>query len=142
METTKPSVTMKYVDISSFEFAQAVQKISQTPVDNKTACAIHRITKQLNVVREKISKDYQEKIVELFAKRDDKGEVVRPKDNPSGFDIDETKQEEFLKAQEAFGKTEAVLATKPFSPETLKDIKLSARELEVLKELFDDNESE
>jgi hypothetical protein len=141
METMKPTVTMKYSDISSFEFAQAIQKIAQTPVDTKTACAIHRVTKALNSVRLKISADYQDKIVLMYGKKDEKGDVIRPLDNPNGFDVQEEKTEEFKKAQEDFGKTEAVLETKPLSMELLKDIKLSARDLEVLNNLFSDEET-
>src|SRR5205807_2099583 len=124
---------------SSFEFAQAIQKIHQTPVDNKTACAIHRAIKQLNKAREQISKDYQEKIVDRFAKKNEKGEVIRPSDNPSGFDVIEGQEEEFSKAQEDFGKTPFTMQTGPFTPQTFKDIKMSGRDLEVLKEFFLDS---
>lgn len=141
METTQPTVTLKYVDISSFEFAQAIQKIAQTPLDNKTACAIRRVTKSLNKVRDEISAKYQSDIVEKFAKKDEAGQVIRPKENPAGFDVAEGMEDEFVKAQEMFGKNEAVLETKAMTPELLKDIKLSARELEVLNNLFDDQEA-
>lgn len=141
MQQSQPIVTMKYADISNFEFAQAIQKIAQTPLDNKTACAIRRVTKQLNVVREKISKEYQEKIVDLYGKRDEKGTIVRPENNPAGFDVVEGKEDEFVKAQEEFGKTAADLLTSPLTPDMLKDIKLSARELEMLQNLFDDGEA-
>lgn len=141
MELIKPTVTMKYVNISNFEFAQAVQKIAQTPVTNKTACAIRRVTKELNLAREIISKDYQDKIVEVFGKRDEKGELIRPKDQPAGFDVDEAKQPEFLKAQEAFGENTVELKCAPLDSDMLGDIKLSAWELEKLGSLFSDTES-
>ena len=132
---------MKYVDVSSFEFAQAIQKIAQTPIDNFTACKIRRVTKALTKVREQISKHYQDSIVEKYAKRDDAGKIIRPKDQPNGFDLDQEKAG-FVEEQEAFGKTEVSLECSPFTPIMLKDIKLSAYELEKLGPLFDDSVSE
>lgn len=140
MEKNVPTVKMKYSEVSAFEFVQTMQKISNTPVDNKTACAIKKVVKVLDQANEGIRKEFKDTMVEKFAKRDEAGAIVVPKGNPVGFDIDEAKTEEFMKAQEEFGGKETELKCHPLSPTHLKDIKLSAKELSLLGPLFTEEE--
>lgn len=129
-------VTLKYSEVSSFPFAQAMQKISSTPTHGAKASQIHRVTKQLDRLRKQISKEYQEELVNVYGKKDEEGKLIRPEGEPNGFEPDETKQEEFVKAQEEFGNKTVELDVPSFNLDVLADIKLSAQDLEALKGLY------
>lgn len=133
-------VTLKYSEISSFQFAQAVQKISSTPTHGQVASQIHKVTRQLTKARDQISKEYQAEIVEKYGKRDDKGALIRPDGQPNGFEPMEEKEADFLAAQEAFGGKTVELNCQPFTVQLLGDIKVSAQDLESLKALYAGNE--
>lgn len=139
MELAKPEVKIKYSEVSSFEFAQAMQKIASTPVDNKTACSIRRVAKAVTKVLDDIREEYKVKFIDVYGKKDAEGKIVPPADgNPTGFEVPDDKQDEFVKAQVDFGNTEATLPVGPLTQADLKDIKLSARELDCLRDLFND----
>lgn len=74
-------------------------------------------------------------MVEKFAKRDEAG-VKLPEDpanlNPEGFNMDETKNEEFQKAKETFGKTEITLYCRPLTLDGVSDVQLSGNEMDAL----------
>lgn len=135
-------VTMKYSEISSFQFAQAVQKISSTPTHGQKASVIHKVTKALGIARETITKEYQKQIVDVYGKKDEDGKIVRPEGEPNGFEPVEDKEAEFLKAQEAFGENTAEMKCDPFTLQVLEDIKISAQDLEALKGLYIGNREE
>ena len=128
------TVTMKYKTISEEEFAIAMHKVCQTPVGNQAACAIRRVSKALNKARDLIAKEYTDEIVEKFGAKDANGKIIIPKG--SMFTVDETKRDEFNKAQDEFGKKEVILECGPLTSTELSDIKLSGRDLEVMGELF------
>lgn len=129
-------VVLKYSEISSFQFAQAMQKITSTPTHGQVASQIHKVAKHLNRAREQISKAYQTEIIEKFGKRDEQGKLIRPEGEPNGFEPMEDKQEEFMAAQEAFGQNTIELNCQPFTIQLLGDIKVSAHDLEALKDLY------
>lgn len=132
-------VRLKYSEISNFQFAQAMQKIASTPTHGQVASQIHKVTKKLTAVRNQISKEYQDKIVATFGKKDEAGAVIRPAGEPMGFEPIEEKQAEFMTAQEEFGNTEVELPVNPFNVQLLGDIKVSAQDLEALKGLYAGN---
>lgn len=138
MEQKSRTVTLKYKDISQEEFAIALHKVCQTPVENQAACAIRKVSKALNDARELISKEYATEIAERFGVKGEDGKLVPAKDG-SLFTVDETKREEFVKVQEEFGQKVLDLKCFPLTPNDLRDIKLSGRDLEVMGELFDDS---
>lgn len=138
MELAKPkTVKIKYSEISSFEFNTAMQKIAATPVDNKTACSIRRVVKAVSKGLEDIRLEYKTKFIDVWGKKDAEGKIIPPADgNPSGFEVPDEKADEFMKAQEDFGKSELELSIDPLTPNDLKDIRLSAKELDCLRDLF------
>lgn len=129
-------ITMKYSELSSFQFAQAMQKISATPTHGEKASQIHRVAKALTKARDTISKEYQTQIVDVFGKRDAEGKIIRPDGEPNGFEPIEEKQDEFLKAQEDFGANVVEMKCEPFTIQTFSDMKISAADLEALKSLY------
>lgn len=125
-------VKMTYEQVSGFEFAQVVQKIAAQPTDNKAANHVRHIVRELNQIRKDISEGYKKDIVEVYAKRNEKGELPPVEE----FLPEESRMEEFLKVQADFGKRECVVKWRALTPETLKDMKLSAKELDLLGNLF------
>lgn len=133
----KPAaITVKYNEVKSFEFAQVMGKVSNTPTSLQNAAQIRNLVKAVNDAGEMISKAYGEEILEKYAKRDEKGEIIRPEGDPAGFTPDETKLDEFMQAQEEFGNREADIHYRPLTPAILADVKLTARELDLLGTLF------
>lgn len=132
-------ILLKYSEISNFQFAQAIQKIASTPTHGNVASQIHKVTKALSKGRDRISKEYQDAIVETYGKKNEKGEIIRPDGEPNGFEPIEEKQEEFLKAQEDFGQKIAEFDVQPFTIQLLGDIKVSAQDLEAMRGLYAGN---
>lgn len=135
-------VKLKYSELSSFGFAQAMQKITTTPTHGQKASVLHKLGKSLGFARERISKEYQAQLVETYGKRDDLGKIIRPEGEPLGFEPIEGKEEEFAKAQEAFGDNMIELDVRPLTLEILSDMKISAQDLEALKGLYIGNTDE
>ena len=130
---------ISYKDLSSFEFAQTMQKIGSTPTHGQLASRIHKVVKALDRARKAVRDEYRKEIIETFGKRDDKGALVRPQDNPEGFEPIEEKKDEFLKAHDAFGDRQADLDVKPFTVDMFGDMKISASDLENLGEMYAGN---
>lgn len=134
MEGTK--LTIKYKEVGGFELGQVIQKIASTPTSTSKAAAIRKLVKAVQEVRVKAADEWKEQIFEKYSKRDDKGVIVRPKDDPNGFEPDETRAEEMHKAQTEFDNKLAELSISPLNPMILSDVKLSAADLERLGALF------
>lgn len=132
-------IKMKYKDIKSFEFSQLAAKLANTATINARANHIRHIIKELNKAGEQISAEYKSDLIDVYAKKGEDGKVARPEGDPNGFTPDETKMDEFIKAQEEFGEREAEINWRPLTPETLSDIKLTAKELDLLGDLFTDD---
>jgi hypothetical protein len=85
---------------------------------------------------------YKTEIMEKYAKRDENGKVMpSPDGNPNSFAFDESKQDEFVKAQEAYGSREVELAVTPFVLNDFKDIRISPKNLNALGKLYVDVEA-
>lgn len=132
-------IKTKYQSISSFELAGVLQKIANTQTSNKNASHIRRVINEIKKAGDQIREEYKKDILEVYAQRDEKGEIKRPEGDPNGFDPIVEKEAEFLKAQEDFGGREIVIAWRPLNPDTLADVKLSAKELDLLGELYTDD---
>lgn len=135
-------VKVKYKEIMNYAFASALQKIAQTPVHGALASQLHKIIKACAKAKQDIQKEFQKDIVGAFAKKDEKGEIVRPEGNPNDFVPLEGKDDEFMKAQEEFGNREAELQCSQITVQMLQDIKISATDLEGLKTLYSGNAEE
>lgn len=134
-----PDLKMKYKDLSGFEFSNLMQRLSAHPTEGKHASHIRQITKRLNAIRSSMSDEYKKEVMEHFSLKDEKGEFLKP-ENPQGpqdmYQVDPAKMEDYQKAVEAFGEKEGVIDWRPFTPSTLKDFKISGREIELLGVLY------
>lgn len=132
-------IKMTYQQVSGFEFTRAMQKLAQTPMSTKVAYNIKKLADAMNKQREVISQEYQRDIVDKYAKKDEKGELVRPEGQPQGFDIDAEKVEEFQKVQEDFGKREFTIERFKLTLADLEQVKLSASELTALEPIYQEH---
>lgn len=147
MKTVKPEVTpikLEFNAMSSFEFASMIQKLASSPTSNKNACAIARVVRELEKAQKLISDTYQTEVVEVFGKKGEDGKVIRPEDDPNGYEPLEMEgyDEKLAAALEVFGKHEFEVNSKPLTPSILADIKISAKEINLLKGLFTEDEAQ
>jgi hypothetical protein len=130
---------MKYKDLGSFEFQNLMQTIRAAKTSNVNACRISAIWKQVTAARTQIMEEYTKEIMEVYAKRDENGAIIIPEGQQAGFTPIEDKIEEFTKAQDAFGEKEYTFTCMPFNPSHLSDVKMSAKDIETLGVLFQEN---
>lgn len=134
-------IRMSYQQLREINFSmQLIGKIFSTPLKGKTTLKMKKIfdclISQSKIIQEEAAKELEEK----FAKRDDKGEVIRPEKDPFGFEVDEAKGEEFATAREAFNKKEFVLHRPKMTLDELSDIKFTVTELTTLEPIIDTTE--
>lgn len=133
-------IKVKFKEISSFEFASTLQKIAAKETSNKNACAIHRMIKEVDSGRKKIQEVYQTEIAEKFGKRGEDGKLIRPEQEPKGYDPIEGREKEIEEALEKFGEITFEVNCKPLTPSILSEVKLSANDIRVLGDLFAEDE--
>lgn len=134
------TIKMKFKDVGSFEFASTIQKIAAKETSNKNACAINRIVRELDNGRKKIQETYQTEIAEKFGKRNEAGELIRPEQEPKGYDPIEGQEKELEAALEKFGESTFEMSCKPLTPSILSEMKLSANDIRLLGDLFSEDE--
>lgn len=133
-------ITMKFKDVGSFEFASTIQKIGAKETSNKNACAISRVVKALDGGRKLIQDRFQTDIAEKFGKRGEDGKLIRPENEPNGYDLIDGKEKELGEAVEAFGENTFEITVNPLTPSVLADHKLSANDIRMLGDLFSEDE--
>lgn len=129
-------VTLKYSNLSTFQFAQAVQKIASNPTHGQKASQIHKVIKVLSRARDEMTKAYETQITEVYGKRDEAGKLIRPPNAPNEFEPIEEKIEELKNSQKNFFDTSVELDCSPFTLDLIADIKISAQDLEALSDLY------
>lgn len=132
---------MTYQQLRELNFSmQLIGKIFSTPMKGKTTLKVKKIfdclINQSKIVQEEAAVDLEAK----FAKKDEKGEVIRPEKDPFGFEVDEAKAEEFAAAREAFNKKEFVLNRGKLTLDDLAEVKLSVTEMTIMEPLLDMSE--
>lgn len=130
---------MQYEKLVNRDFVGAMQKLHRANVPGKLAFKIKRLGDALEEKRKKIVSEYQTELAEKFAARDEKGQIKRPEGDPANFDIDETKREDFLKAQQTFMTREFTLDIPPLKSMDLEQLsEITAVELKVLEPVYVD----
>jgi rubrerythrin len=130
-------IKLSYEQLHNFEFIRAIQKLSQTPMNVKVAYNIKKLTDRLQSALNQAKKEYKD-MLETHAQKDEKGEFLRPENDPTGFVP--ILPEEFAKAQREFSAKEAVIDRPKLMVHDLVDVKLSASELSTLDPLLTDLE--
>lgn len=135
-------IKMTYKQIGSFEFSQAIAKIEHTPTSAQKAAHIRHISKFVKAGKDKIHDEYKTNIMDKFGKKGEDGKTITAEDRPGGFEMDDSQTEEFNKAFKEFEAREIEVDWRPLTPDTLSDIKLSAREIELLGPLFSEDQAQ
>lgn len=129
---------MTFKQVGSFEFSQAMAKIENTPTSTKNAGHIHQIVKRVKAGKDRIHEEYKTDIMEKFAKKGEDGKALVSEHQPGGFELTEGQEEAFNEAFKEFEAREVEVDWKPLTTTTLDDVRLSARELELLGPLVVD----
>ena len=136
METK--GLEFKYNEIGGFEFNQIIQKISNTPTTAEKAGQIRSVVKAVQKLRDKVSEDYKKDILGTYFQKNEDG---TPKKAEGGGEFIPLagKETEITKANDEFGARVGTIeleGCRPLTPNTLSDMKITARELELLKDLY------
>jgi hypothetical protein len=136
----KVEIKLKYSDAGSFEFVQLLTKLYRLPTNNKSSNLFRRIYNEMKKNQDAIIEEYKTTVLEIYAQRDEKGEIIRPDGDPNGFKPMEDKLDDFQKAQDEFGEKLVTFTWGPIRNSDLQDIKLSGHEKDLLKDLYSDEE--
>jgi hypothetical protein len=123
------SFTIKYSEIGTFAFQQAMQKIVNTPVSVARGVHISQINKTLKKARGKIAEEYMKEVRDPFATKDAEGKLI---ETEHGFEVQEGKEAEHKAALEAFENRVIEVPVSPLTIGMLEGVKLSAEEIEAL----------
>lgn len=122
--------------MSSFDFTQVMTRVANHQTLPQKALHIRRLIKELERNRTIIHEEFKKEIMEVFGQKNEDGTLKTPEGAPGEYIPIEEKTEEMVKAQESFGKKLATLNWRPLTPDTLGDLKLSAKEIEILGPLL------
>lgn len=128
------SFTVKYSEMGTFQFQQALTKIVNAQVAPSTAILVSQLNKQMKKAREQIAKEYITEIRDVFSTKGADGKMV---ESENGFEVPEDKQEEFKTAQEAFGNRTYEFNASALFPRYFEgSVKFSAEEIEALSPIL------
>jgi hypothetical protein len=125
---------MTYKSVMSFEFTNLVQKLVNTPTSNKNASHIHKIYKALDAAGTKIREEFKAEVLSKFALKDENGGIKT--DEHGTYEPDPAQMEEYNKAMTEFEARECVIDWRPLTPDTLSDVKVTAKEIDLLGPLY------
>lgn len=129
-------IKLKYSQFMAFPFSQSVQKLTSQNFPAKTAYQMKLLVEKMQKKREQISGEYLQ-IVNRFASKDDKGEIVHPNpEDKNGFDIKPELMDEYKKAELAFGDTEFTLNVSQLSLDDLAKLEFTPAEMDQLSPLI------
>lgn len=128
--------TIKYSEMGSFQFQQALTKLVNAPISPAAAVIVSKLNKALKTARMQVAKEYLTDIRDVFATKDADGKIV---EGEQGFEVEESKHADFKAATEAFGNRTIELTTSPLYFKYFEGaVKLSAEEIESINCLFTD----
>lgn len=132
-------IQMKYSHLVRNDFTMALQKLARLPLPVRTAYQVKKILEEVQNARKKVASEFTETILKKYAKKDEKGEFVRPEGDPNGFMPPEQVSPEMTADEKAFG--ENVFKSDRFQIHytSLGNAQISAQEIEVLEPLLEFN---
>lgn len=128
---------VKYSVLKSEQWGQLIGKLSHTPTAAAKAAHIKKLINAISVANDFIASDFKGTMLDKFAKKNEDGTLVTP-EGPDSYEIIEEKTAEFQEALKPFGEqlVEVRLEGRPLTPDTLSDVKMSAAEMELLGNLY------
>lgn len=134
-----PEIKISGMQLFSEHFWMALHKLHATPTANYKASHINKIFTQAKKLKDEYTKEFQDMVGLKHAKKDEKGEIIRPPGNPQG--IEPVDMKAYMEEEENFiKKIETVIKWKPLTPDIVSDCKISGKEIEVLGDLYVETE--
>lgn len=136
------AIKLKYKNVTTFnryEFTSFMTKLKKTSTNNIAANNIHQVLKEIKRILKIVIDSYYTEVGDVYAKRNENGEIDREGADPAHtkfFKPDEAKIEEFEKAEKIWGEQEIEFKWKLLTPSDLKDISVSAEEIEMLGDIY------
>lgn len=128
------SFKVKYGVMGSYEFQSGVAKLANAPVSAAKAITISQIVKQCKKASLQMRDEYKKDVLDVYAKKDDKGEIVT---GENGFEVLEGKEDEHKAATKAFGEREFEFTVAKLHRSVLSEMKLTANEVDSIEMLID-----
>ncbi len=131
-----PKIKITYSELANQDMHNLLEKLLNTPITlNKNACAIHRVAGQLEKKIIEIRKAFTSDILEKYAIKDEKGKMQY--DPQTGMATPDPEcAEEYNKAVKEFDSMECEFQVRPLVPSNLVDVKLTAKEIGLLRGFF------
>jgi hypothetical protein len=128
--------------LSSPGLNMALSKLNGAQLDSKTAYRVKKLHDAFESQMKKIRKAYTDEVVDKFAEKDEKGNLI-PEQCPWGFKLKaDVKQEDFDAANDEFHKREAIIDRPALTFGDLNGVKISAAEISALGDFLSDPENE
>lgn len=134
MKTAKVKKTFLYPDIKGAEFQTLVAKLGRAPTQVARANRIKVFLDGIDKVWEDIHEEFKSQLLEKYATKDDTGKLVI--DEAGNYKIPEENQAAFNEAYAEFQKKSVDVECLPLTADTLADIKLTGRDLQLLGDIY------
>lgn len=134
-------IKLTYKHFMSFGFRQATQKLESQNFPAQTAYELKKMIEKFKKWRKQIHEEYLT-LVDTFARKDEKGEIIRPEGDPTAFDVPDDQQDAYKKAAEEFEAREITVDRRKLTLDRLGNVQFTPAELTVLDPLFEDEEAE
>jgi hypothetical protein len=138
MKKEMPKLKIKRGALMSFDMNNLLQKLVNTPTSNKNASHINHIYKEAKRNEDELRALFKKEVVEIHAVKLENGKVDTTPEG--GYKVDPAKQKKHDDAMNAFLDQDAFIEWSPIRPSHLSDIKVTAKEIGLLGELYDENE--
>lgn len=134
-----PKIKITNKELCNQDMHNLLGKLNNTPITlNKNACAIHRVAGLLEKKLTETRESFQKNILEKFALKDEKGKM---KFNDLGMaEPDPARLDEYEKAVKGFDSVVIEIEVMPLRPSNLVDVRLTAKEIGLLGDFFNENE--
>lgn len=129
-------IQLKYEDVGGMAMAEVMQKLANTQTNNRAASHINKILKRVQAAREKISALYKEEIMPEFFAKDAEGNWVINQDTQEYTLKEGVTAEQLAEKMKEFNTRTIEIDWRPLGPSALVDVKLSARDLNALGDLY------
>src|SRR3954469_15080704 len=110
-------------------FGMAMQKLVSTPCEQKLAYALKKINDAMSKGKKQIIDEYRRDILDVYAVKDEKGDIKVKEDNEEEFVCQEGKQTELEGVSQKFWEREVTIDRAKIPLGDLASIKLTAIEL-------------
>ncbi len=132
-------IEVSYASLNNPRFNMAFGKLMNAPLNVKTSYQLKKIADALIAEQTKVQKLYTDEIVNKFGKKDEKGELIHPANNPAGFDIPEEAMEAFNAANVEFQKRTFTIDRTKILLADLGNLTMAATELTLLEPFYTDS---